>query len=143
MATTNYEEVLTNILVGDPEFALATAVDDVPNVRIISGCYDPKRPGIIFFLTDNDSPKTVEFEKNSRVAIATVPQGPMVFARCNDAIVKKAEISVEDLWDALKEQVYGFEQMYAAKGERMQLYTIELGTVSVQASMQDKGVVTF
>lgn len=139
----DYKETLAEILTNDSELALATCVDNVPNNRIISGCYDPAFPGTIFFLTDNDSPKTIEFAQNNRVAIATIPHGPMVFARCNDAIVEKAEIEVGQIWDALVAQVYGIEQMYAAKGDRMQLYAIKLGTVTVQAGMGDSGTVAF
>lgn len=56
MSTINkYQEVLGNT----NEIALATAVENIPNVRIVNFCCNPEQPNILYFASDRDNRKVV------------------------------------------------------------------------------------
>jgi len=55
--------------------ALATSVDGVPNVRVISYGYEKSTPNKVYFTTFPGNRKVTEFEKNPQVSFILLPEG--------------------------------------------------------------------
>jgi uncharacterized pyridoxamine 5'-phosphate oxidase family protein len=73
MGTMDYQKSFLGIMNSARHIALATSVDDVPNVRMVDFCYFPETPGVIYFGTFRDSTKVQEMEKNTAVSFVTIP----------------------------------------------------------------------
>ena len=134
------------ILTESSDLALATCVDGVPNVRIMNVCYDPAHPGSFFVSTDKGSPKTVEFEKNPKVAFMTYPGDPSkgsFYVRSNNAEIMPSTVPLDDLWDSFVEQVFMFEKVAKMKGDKMAIYEVKVHSAEVAPSMKERGTVTF
>lgn len=56
--------------------ALATSVDNRPNVRVVTFAYDPARAGKVFFTTFKGNQKINEFAENPSVACMPLPESP-------------------------------------------------------------------
>ena len=55
------------------EMALATSVNNVPNVRIVNFYFDPCE-NILYFSSFKDNDKVKEIEENPSIAFTTIPQ---------------------------------------------------------------------
>ncbi len=83
-----YQEVLAST----NKIALATATENIPNVRIVNFCFNPEKPDILYFASDRDNRKVREFARNNIIAFTSVPtEGILMFAR-SKPLCKKASI---------------------------------------------------
>ncbi len=55
------------------DIALATSVNNIPNVRLISFYFCPDE-NILYFSTFKNEVKTKEFEQNNKVSFTTIPK---------------------------------------------------------------------
>ena len=55
--------------------ALATCVDGVPNVRVVTFAYDIKEPNKVYFATFPGNRKIQEFQNNEKVCFVSLPEG--------------------------------------------------------------------
>jgi uncharacterized pyridoxamine 5'-phosphate oxidase family protein len=80
----------------EDRIALASSVEDIPNVRILNFVYlaDEK---ILYFVSDKGDPKGKEFAKNKNVAFTTIPTRGLAHIRVHHAIVKKSKKSIFDV----------------------------------------------
>ena len=68
-----YKELITT----STEIAMATCVDNAPNVRLVSFVWDEKIPNVIYFSTDPDSNKIKEATANNNISFFTIDhKGP-------------------------------------------------------------------
>ena len=49
------------------KIALATSVDNIPNVRVVNFCDIPENKGVIYFASFRGLPKTLEVSQNNIV----------------------------------------------------------------------------
>jgi uncharacterized pyridoxamine 5'-phosphate oxidase family protein len=75
MGAMDYQKSFLEVMNFARYIALATSVDDIPNVRLVDFCYLPETPGVIYFGTFRDSTKAQEMEKNTTVSLTTIPVG--------------------------------------------------------------------
>lgn len=78
------------------EMAIATAVDGVPNVRIVNFYYDEELK-TLYFSTFGDNQKVVELGENPHVAFTTIPENGEEHVRVKAGVVKKSSVSVETI----------------------------------------------
>ena len=62
------------IMAAQTEMALATSVDNVPNVRIVNFYFSPDS-NILYFATYKGNDKVKELAANEKIAFSTIPHG--------------------------------------------------------------------
>lgn len=87
------------------DLALATSIENVPNVRIVNFYYDTSKKGIVYFSTFRDNQKVKEFKQNNRVAFTTIPLSENQHVRVMNAIVKKSDLTIYDLSEFLLKKI--------------------------------------
>ena len=87
------KEQLAEVMKNTSLIALASSVEDLPNVRILDIFFDEKQ-NVVVFPTSALSPKVKEFEANDTVAFTTIPQGPEPVVRVQNATVSKSDWSI-------------------------------------------------
>ncbi len=68
----NFLQEFNRIMLSQKELALATSVDNIPNVRIVNFYYNISKKGVVYFSTFSGNPKIEEFAKNNIVAFTTI-----------------------------------------------------------------------
>ncbi len=68
--------------------ALATSMDGLPNVRIVTFAYDVKEPNKVYFATFPGNRKIQEFQNNGRVCFVSLPEGTLteLQVRCQGTV---------------------------------------------------------
>lgn len=126
----DFKNEFKRIMENAVELSLATSVDNVPNVRILTFCYDEQKEGVAYIATYNQSPKTEEFAKNNKVAFTTIPVGPDA-VRVTNASIQKSELTVHDLKDNFIRKFPGFQATYDYAGPMMDIYEIHFNEAFV------------
>ncbi|GKX54628.1 hypothetical protein SOASR030_07400 [Leminorella grimontii] len=121
------------------EIALATCLNDEPNVRIVNFYYSQESPGVLWFATFSDNVKVAEFEKNDRVAFTTVPYGDTEHVRAARAKVKKSALPLSALQDAFIDKIPGYADIITMAGEALALYEIHFSQASVVLDAERMG----
>ena len=77
--------------------ALATSVDCLPNVRVVTFAYDVKEPNKVYFTTFPGNTKTQEFQSNEKVCFVSLPEGALaqVQVRCHGFVKQSARLLSE------------------------------------------------
>ena len=117
------KEQLTEVMKNTSLIALASSVEDLPNVRILDIFFDEKQ-NVVVFPTSALSPKVKEFEANDTVAFTTIPQGPGPVVRVQNAAVSKSDWSIDEIKDTLIAHRPGFEMMLKGFGENVVVYEV-------------------
>ena len=140
-AIQKYDEVIKST----NEIALATSVDSIPNVRIVNFCYKPEQPNILYFASDRDNRKVIEFRENSRVAFTTIPLSPdsIPHIRSNNAVVQKSMFSIDDVKDLFINSVPGYDETLAAIGETLDVFEIHVKEAIVITGFEEPDFITF
>ena len=124
------KEQLAEVMKNTSLIALASSVEDLPNVRILDIFFDEKQNVVVFL-----SPKVKEFEANDTVAFTTIPQGPGPVVRVQNATVSKSDWSIDEIKDTLIAHRPGFEMMLKGFGENVVVYEVSF----TKALISEKG----
>ena len=138
----NFLEEFEKIMKSTATFALATSVDNAPNVRIITFYHQAERSGVVYFPTFKQSPKTVEISQNNKVAFTTIPDGTVGIVRVKNAIIQKSSLTVHDIKDGITKKYPGFAATVANAGPMMEVYEIHFKEAEVTVSYGNVGKVT-
>jgi len=124
----DYQKAFYDILDKTSEIALATSVDNLPSVRIVSICYDKTRPGIIYFQTNNlKSKKVSDIAKNHHVAFTTAPIGKTIAnVRSNNATVHRSEYTFDELKHLFIAKVPEYEDAYHQYAHTMTVFELHV-----------------
>ena len=68
----NTKTEFLRIMAEQKEMALATSVNNIPNVRIVNFYFDPSE-NILYFSSFKDNDKVKEIEENPSIAFTTIP----------------------------------------------------------------------
>ncbi|MDL2261611.1 pyridoxamine 5'-phosphate oxidase family protein [Methanimicrococcus sp. OttesenSCG-928-J09] len=141
----DYLESYRKIVKGSGAIALATSVNDMPNVRIVNFCCDKETPSVLYFSTGNDNPKVIEFNENNRVAFTTIPAdlNDTPHIRSHIAVVQKSDKTLDDLKNLFLEHSPGLAGMFEMAGAYLSVYEIHIKEATVIAGMEDIGTVSF
>ena len=113
------KERLAEVMKNTSLIALASSVEDLPNVRILDIFFDEKQ-NVVVFPTSALSPKVKEFEANDTVAFTTIPQGPEPVVRVQNATVSKSDWSIiDEIEDTLIAHRPGFRDDAEGFGENV------------------------
>lgn len=111
--------------------ALATSVEDVPNVRLVNFYYNPENKGIVYFASFKGSAKLLEFSANNKVAFTTVPVGSGEHIRALNARVQKSSLTIYDLKDEFIKKLPNYEVTIAQAGHMLEVYEIHFKEANV------------
>jgi len=112
------------------KIALASSVDNVPNVRILNFVYS-ENENVLYFQSRKGDQKEKEFEKNVNVAFTTIPEKGLFYVRTNHATIKKSEKTIFDIQDMFIEKVPHYKQLIEKDGNTMDLYEVRFLTAMV------------
>lgn len=101
----DYMKEFMRIMESQSAIALATAVANVPNVRIVNFCSDNQNKGVLYFSTFKNNRKVKEFAENSQVAFTTIPIGTNEHVRANKATILKSNLTIYDLKEAFIKKI--------------------------------------
>ena len=139
----NFLKELEKIMESTATFALATSVDNAPNVRIITFYHDAERSGVVYFPTFKKSPKTVEISENNKAAFTTIPDGTVGIVRVKNATIQKSALTVYDIQDGITKKYPGFAATVENAGPMMEVYEIRFNEAEVTVNYGNVGKVTF
>ncbi|WP_042273397.1 pyridoxamine 5'-phosphate oxidase family protein [[Clostridium] dakarense] len=124
------------------DIAIATSVDNIPNVRVVNYYYDEESKGKVYFSSFKNNTKTVEFSKNNKVSFTTIPTTGTQHVRVFGATVTKSDLTVYDLKDKLVEKYSSYEVLIANFGDSLDLYEIHFDRASVTVDPTLSGQIT-
>jgi len=139
----NYSKEFNEVMEKTINMALATSVDNSPNVRIVNFCYDAKTPGIIFFSTCRDNLKVSEFAKNSIVALSTIPAEGIAHVRTQNATVRKSSRSLEELKSLFLAQIPDFSETLEQIGDELDVYEVHMKSATIILGYDQQETFTF
>ncbi len=124
----NTREVFENVMLKSDNIALATAVDNQPNVRIISYIFDNNK---VYFTSFKGRPKNSEIEANEVVAFTTEPVGEGQCVRVTGGVCKVSETKLQDMREKFVARHPGFEIGFEKAIDMMELYEISFDKAMV------------
>ncbi|WP_430607837.1 hypothetical protein IGJ55_001377 [Enterococcus sp. AZ170] len=130
-------EAFKQIMNEQTEIALATSVDEMPNVRIVNFIYDEAKK-CLFFSTFKGNDKIIEFQKNSNVSFTTIPTDNTNHVRVHYAKVKKSDLTVYDVAEQWIKKIPSYEENIRQVGPMLELYEIHFSKVIVILGMNSK-----
>jgi uncharacterized pyridoxamine 5'-phosphate oxidase family protein len=112
--------------------ALASAVDDIPNVRIVNFIYLASEK-VLYFASTKGDPKEEEFARNCKVAFTTIPARGLAHVRAHHATVVKSPKSVFDVADIFAAKMPWYKENIEQNGNDMNLYEVRFTTATAIA----------
>ena len=131
------------IMESQSEIALASSVDNQPNVRIVNFVYHPDNKGVVYFATFRGNPKTKELALNPQAALTTIPVGTEEHVRVQQAKVRVSDLTIYDLQDAFVAKVPDYASIIEQAGNELDLYEIHFNQATVTLDYIRSGSVSF
>lgn len=138
----DFQKEFNRIMISQKELALATSVDNIPNVRIINFYYNISRKGVVYFSTFSDNSKVYEFAKNDVVAFTTVPHTGNEHVRVNNATIQKSHLTILDLKDEFITKIPDYEITINEVGDYLSLYEILFNKATVTLDYSQSEIIT-
>lgn len=122
------------IMAVQTEMALATSVDNVPNVRIVNFYFSPDS-NILYFATYKGNDKVKEIAANERIAFSTIPCGGNEHVKAK-GIAAKSELAIFDLAEKFAEKIPDYQDTIDVAGKSLVLYEIKFDTAVVTLDLE-------
>jgi len=116
------------------DMALATAVDNVPNVRIVNFCFFPENR-TLYFATFKGNDKVKEMALNEKVAFTTIPSAGNEHVKAKGVAVR-SKLTVFDLADKFIEKIPDYEETIRQAGKSLVLYEVKFDEAVVTLDME-------
>lgn len=116
------------------DMALATAVDNVPNVRIVNFCFSPENR-TLYFATFKGNDKVKEMALNEKVAFTTIPSAGNEHVKAKGVAVR-SKLTVFDLADKFIEKIPDYEETIRQAGKSLVLYEVKFDEAVVTLDME-------
>ena len=110
--------------------ALASSVDNIPNVRFLNFIYSADEK-LLYFQSAKGSEKASEFEKNANVALVTLGANNDAHVRVTRANVKLSNKTIYDMQNAFIEKMPFYKDLIEKYGDTMNLYEVHFSTILV------------
>lgn len=111
------------------EIALATSVNNVPNVRIVNFYFDPEE-NVLYFSSFKENDKIKEIKVNPHVAFTTIPHSGNEHVKAK-GIVQKSSKTIFDVADQFITKVPNYKNTIEYAGESLVLFEIKFDTAVV------------
>lgn len=111
------------------EIALATSVDNIPNVRIVNFYFDPAE-NILYFSSFEGNDKIKEMNSNPYVAFTTIPHSGNEHVKAK-GMAQKSSKTIFDVAEQFIAKIPGYKDTIEYGGESLILFEVRFETVIV------------
>ena len=111
------------------EIALATSVDNIPNVRIVNFYFDPAE-NILYFSSFEGNDKIKEMNSNPYVAFTTIPHSVNEHVKAK-GMAKKSSKTIFDVAEQFIAKIPGYKDTIEYAGESLILFEVRFDTAIV------------
>lgn len=131
----NAKEEFYRILAEQTEMALATSVDNIPDVRIVNFYFDPAE-NMLYFATFKDNNKVKEMQANAHVAFTTIPRSGNAHVKAQ-GIARPSGKSIDEIADEFVAKIPAYENTLRAADGNLLLYEISFSMATVTKDLSD------
>ena len=125
----NVKTEFLKIMAEQTEIALATSVDNIPNVRIVNFYFEPAE-NILYFSSFKGNDKIKEINSNPYVAFTTIPHSGNEHVKAK-GMVKKSSKTIFDVAEQFIAKIPGYKDTIEYGGESLILFEVKFETVIV------------
>ena len=125
----NIKTEFLKIMAEQTEIALATSVDNIPNVRIVNFYFDPAE-NILYFSSFEGNDKIKEMNSNPYVAVTTIPHSGNEHVKAK-GMVKKSSKTIFDVAEQFIAKIPGYKDTIEYAGESLILFEVRFDTAIV------------
>ena len=125
----NTKAEFLKIMSEQTEIALATSVNNVPNVRIVNFYFDPEE-NALYFSSFKENDKIKEIKANSHAAFTTIPHSGNEHVKAK-GIVQKSSKTIFDVAEQFIAKVPNYKNTIEYAGESLVLFEIKFDTAVV------------
>lgn len=125
----NIKTEFLKIMAEQTEIALATSVDNIPNVRIVNFYFDPAE-NILYFSSFEGNDKIKEMNSNPYVAFTTIPHSGNEHVKAK-GMAKKSSKTIFDVAEQFIAKIPGYKDTIEYGGESLILFEVRFDTVIV------------
>lgn len=125
----NTKAEFLKIMSEQTEIALATSVNNVPNVRIVNFYFDPEN-NALYFSSFKENDKIKEIKVNPHVAFTTIPHSGNEHVKAK-GIVQKSSKTIFDVAEQFIAKVPNYKNTIKYAGESLVLFEIKFDTAVV------------
>lgn len=124
--------------------ALATSVNDRPNVRVVTFGYDKNKEGRLFFSTFKGNQKVQEFAQNPYVSCMPLPQTAEAASQVRIfGKIQKSDMSMEELIALIAPKYPDGAGTIQTGGDMMEIYEVCFTEAHVTIGMTEAQALTF
>ena len=125
----NVKTEFLKIMAEQTEIALATSVDNIPNVRIVNFYFEPAE-NILYFSSFEGNDKIKEINSNPYVAFTTIPHSGNEHVKAK-GMVKKSSKTIFDVAEQFIAKIPGYKDTIEYAGESLILFEVRFDTAIV------------
>ena len=125
----NIKTEFLKIMAEQTEIALATSVDNIPNVRIVNFYFEPAE-NILYFSSFKGNDKIKEINSNPYVAFTTIPHSGNEHVKAK-GMVKKSSKTIFDVAEQFIAKIPGYKDTIEYGGESLILFEVKFDTAIV------------
>ena len=125
----NIKTEFLKIMAEQTEIALATSVDNIPNVRIVNFYFDPAE-NILYFSSFKGNDKIKEINSNPYVAFTTIPHSGNEHVKAK-GMAKKSSKTILDVAERFIAKIPGYKDTIEYGGESLILFEVKFDTAIV------------
>ena len=125
----NVKTEFLKIMAEQTEIALATSVDNIPNVRIVNFYFEPAE-NILYFSSFKGNDKIKEINSNPYVAFTTIPHSGNEHVKAK-GMAKKSSKTIFDVAEQFIAKIPGYKDTIEYGGESLILFEVRFETVIV------------
>ena len=125
----NIKTEFLKIMAEQTEIALATSVDNIPNVRIVNFYFEPAE-NILYFSSFEGNDKIKEMNSNPYVAFTTIPHSGNEHVKAK-GMAKKSSKTIFDVAEQFIAKIPGYKDTIEYGGESLILFEVKFETVIV------------
>ena len=125
----NTKTEFLRIMAEQTEMALATSVNNVPNVRIVNFYFDSS-DNILYFSSFKDNNKVKELEENPSIAFTTIPHTGNQHVKAK-GLAKRSSKTVVDMAEHFIAKVPDYKKTIDYAGESLILFEVRFDTAIV------------
>lgn len=125
----NTKTEFLKIMAEQTEIALATSVNNVPNVRIVNFYFEPAE-NILYFSSFKGNDKIKEIESNPHVAFTTIPHSGNEHVKAK-GIVQKSSKTIFDIAEQFIAKIPDYKDTIEYAGKSLILFEVRFDTAIV------------
>lgn len=125
----NIKTEFLKIMAEQTEIALATSVDNIPNVRIVNFYFEPAE-NILYFSSFEGNDKIKEINSNPYVAFTTIPHSGNEHVKAK-GMVKKSSKTIFDVAERFIAKIPAYKDTIEYAGESLILFEVRFDTAIV------------